>query len=40
MHTNLSPHLHTEECNKIIQEMIKCHEQNNYAYRLFGSVQD
>lgn len=37
MHTDLSPHLHTQECNKIIEALNKCHEENSLLRNgLFG----
>lgn len=35
MHTDLSPHLHTEECNKFIYAYKKCME-NNFFSKFFG----
>lgn len=36
MHTPLDPHLHTEECNKIIAELMRCHSENSKLKQLFG----
>lgn len=39
MHTDLSPHLHTPECNKIIEELKACHAANKLA-QFFGYCND
>ncbi|EDV49175.1 COX assembly mitochondrial protein 2 homolog [Drosophila erecta] len=31
MHTDLSSHLHTPACNKLIEELQACHENNAFA---------
>ena len=36
MHTPLDPHLHTDECNKIIVELGQCYVDNNKFWQLFG----
>ena len=28
MHPSLAPHLHSEECQRIIRDLSKCHEQH------------
>jgi len=36
MHTPLDPHLHTDECNKIIVELGQCYIDHNKFQQLFG----
>ena len=40
MHTPLAGHLHTEECNKIIEEMLKCYEEHNKVQQIFGACDN
>ncbi|XP_022665161.1 COX assembly mitochondrial protein 2 homolog [Varroa destructor] len=35
MHVNLSSHLHTDECNKLINKLFKCYEAYKYG-KFFG----
>jgi len=37
MHTPLDDHLHTPECNKIIQELGFCYLENSKFKQLFGA---
>uniref|UniRef100_A0A1B0ATJ6 COX assembly mitochondrial protein n=1 Tax=Glossina palpalis gambiensis TaxID=67801 RepID=A0A1B0ATJ6_9MUSC len=31
MDKDLSPHSHTQNCNRLIDELKKCHEENKFA---------
>jgi hypothetical protein len=36
MHVPLDEHLHTEECNVIIRQLKRCHEENSMFKQFFG----
>ena len=40
MHTPLDAHLHTADCNKIIEELQKCYAENNKVKQMFGACDD